>query len=86
MLDLSKFTDAMASFFGAAAASATEATGPGALIDLLSNAGIDPSILAGLSESQIADVLAEHGIDVGQLGGDQITALLETFGLGDRDP
>ena len=86
MLDLSKFTDAMTAFFGAAATSATEASGPGALLDLLSSAGIDPSILADLSDSQIGEVLAQHGIDVSQLGGDQIRALFETFGLGEREP
>jgi len=35
-----------------------------ALAGLLQNAGLDPSILAGLPESEITALLAEHGIDV----------------------
>jgi hypothetical protein len=35
-----------------------------ALSELLQDAGLDPSVLTGLPESEIAALLAEHGIDV----------------------
>jgi hypothetical protein len=76
VLDLSKLTESVTSLFGGGASDALQ----GGMMDLLQNAGIDPGMLEGLSQTQIADLLSQYGIDPSQLGADQLGELMQNFG------
>lgn len=83
MFDFSRLTDTLSDLAGQvlsgnSASSATDLTG------LLENAGIDPSALTGLSETEILTFLGEHGIDPSQLGEGQLAELLGQFGLNEH--
>ena len=54
------------------------------LRDLLQQVGLDPSALAGLSESQITELLANLGIDPAQFVGGQLDQLLADFGVNEN--
>lgn len=54
------------------------------LSELLQSAGLDPSVLAGLSESEISALLAEHGIDVSPLLEGGLQQVLAGLGIGDE--
>jgi hypothetical protein len=70
-------------------------TGGGNLAELLANAGIDASILDGLTQAEITGLLAQNGIDLSQVsetqigdlfasfGGEQVQSLLGNFGFGE---
>ena len=82
MFDLSRLTEVVSGLFGGTAA--TELLQGSELINVLNNAGIDPSQLAGLGEGQITDLLAEHGIDPSQFAAADLQSLASEFGLGDH--
>jgi hypothetical protein len=54
------------------------------LSELLESAGLDPSALAGLSESEISALLAEHGIDVSPLLEGGLQQALADLGIGNE--
>lgn len=70
MLDISRITETVATLF-----SGSQQQSPlnsASIAELLSNAGIDPALLDGLSQEEIVALLQQHGIDpsaidVGQL-------------------
>jgi hypothetical protein len=79
MFDLSKVSETLSGLFGNGAA-------PGVIrssgvLDLLQNAGIDPSLLEGLDQAQILELLSQHGVDPSLLGTDQINELLHNFAI-----
>ncbi len=57
------------------------------LSEHLQNAGLDPSVLAGLSESEIFGLLAEHGIELSPLLEGNLQYALTALGIGNEvDP
>ena len=80
MFDLSRITDAIGGLVSGSLAG--EAVQAQSLTGLMQNVGLDPSILAGLSESEIAPLLASYGIDVTQLAEGELSQFVEGLGLG----
>jgi len=86
MFDLSRLTASMAGIFGASAvADALSSASPG-LQDLLQNAGLDPTELAGLTPTAATELLAQYGIDPSTLMDGQIEQLLSQFGAEGQIP
>jgi hypothetical protein len=54
------------------------------LSELLQSAGLDPSVLAGLTESEISALLADHGIDVSPLLEGDFQQALADLGISDE--
>jgi hypothetical protein len=79
MIDISKVSDAISSFFGKAGASDLLQYVP--VSDLLQNAGINPAMLEGLTADQLLETLTQHGIDPAQLAPEQLTSLLQSLGV-----
>ena len=80
MFDFSKITESIGGLVaGAQQQSPLEA---GSIADLLSNAGIDPGMLDGLSQEEIFNLLQQYGIDPSQLDVGQISELLQNAGVG----
>jgi hypothetical protein len=80
MLDLSKLTDLLTEMAG----NALQEAAPGAqdLTELLTNAGLDPNALAGLSEGEIMALLSDHGIDPSQFAPEKLTNFMSSMGDG----
>ena len=78
MFDLSRLTDTFSGLFGQAAEAASSATG---LADILARNGLDPSVLEGLDQTQIMDLLAGQGIDLASLAPGELAGVLEQFGI-----
>ena len=76
MFDLSKAIEFLEAGLGGTSAMAHQAPG---LADLLSHAGIDASQLAGLAETDVLALLAEHGIDPAAIGEGQLTDFLASI-------
>ena len=80
MIDLSKLTESIGSLIsGAQQQSPLQA---GNIADLLSNAGIDPSMLDGLSQEEIFSLLQQHGIDPSLLDVSQVGEILQNSNIG----
>jgi hypothetical protein len=81
MLDFSRVTD----FLTEMAGNVLQGTSadPQGLTELLANAGLDPSALAGLSEGEIMTLLSDHGIDLSQFAPEELTNFMNSLGLGD---
>lgn len=79
MLDFSRITEVVTDLIGGAASTAGESGGP--LADLIASTGLDPAMLDGLGATEVLDLLAQNGIDVGQLAPDQIQELLGGLGV-----
>jgi len=79
MLDFSRLTETISDFVGSIAGPAAET--PANLLDLLNNAGLDPSALTGMAPEEIVSLLAEHGIDPSALAEGQLDELLANAGL-----
>lgn len=82
MFDLSRLAESVGSLFGGN--SATDVLSGGSLVDLMANAGIDPSVLDGLTQTEIMDLLAQNGIDLSQVSETQIAEVLNSFGAGEH--
>jgi hypothetical protein len=79
MLDFARLTETISDFVSSFAGSAQE--GPASLLDLISNAGLDPSALTGMSQDEILTLLSEHGIDPSALAEGQLDEFLANAGL-----
>ena len=79
MFDLTKITETITGLISGAQQSPLDA---GGITDLLSNAGIDPSMLDGLNQEEILGLLQQHGIDPSQLDVGQIIEVLQTASIG----
>ncbi len=79
MFDLGKLTETIGGLFSGGAGPAEL---EGGLVQLLSNAGIDPALLDGLNQEEIMNLLSQHGIDPGTLDLSQISNLVQENGLG----
>jgi len=86
MFDLTRLTASMAGIFGGGSVAETlGSTAPG-LQDLLQNAGLDPSALAGLTPAAATDLLAEYGIDPSTLLDGQLEQALAQIGVEGQVP
>lgn len=82
MLDFTRVTEAISSLIGGAVSSTGQ--GPsGPVLEMLQNAGLDPEALIGLSEGEITQLLAEHGLDPALLLNGQLDELLSQLGGAD---
>ena len=80
MFDLSKITDAIG---GLLSGSQTQTPQEGSgITELLGNAGIDPTLLDGLSQDEIMNLLQQYGIDPSQLDLGQVSELLQKSKVG----
>lgn len=79
MFDFSKIADAVGSLSGDSAAG----DGLTGLMQHLAELGVDPQELQGLAPQEIADVLSQHGIDVGNIDANQLTELAGQLGASD---
>lgn len=77
MFDLTRIGEGLVGLFGAA----REISG-GSALDLLQQAGLDPSQLSGLGPQEVMDVLSQNGIDISQLAPDQLQELGNMLGFG----
>ena len=77
MFDLSRLGETLSGFLGSVAQAPAEAAN---LTDVLQSVGLDPSVIAGLSETEIGSLLAGYGIDVSQFDPAEITQLAENLG------
>lgn len=82
MIDFQKLTEEIQGFFSDTSRSMPPQAGP--LVDLLISSGLNPTLLDGLSQNEIVDLLAQHGIDPAQLNPDQLAGLAQAFGLGQQ--
>lgn len=79
MFDFSRLTDTISGLVGALG---PEAAGHAqSLPEVLQNVGLDPSILTGLSETEIGSLLASYGIDISQFAEGELTQFAEGLGL-----
>lgn len=78
MFDLSRVTETIGGLLGQGA----EGLGQDALLEKLSDLGIDPAQLEGLDMQGISQLLEENGIDLGQFDPQQLTELTSQFGEG----
>lgn len=81
MLDFSRVTDFLAEMAGNVLQGASAE--PQGLIEMLANAGLDPSALTGLSEGEIMTLLSDHGIDLSQFAPEELTNFVSSVGLDD---
>jgi hypothetical protein len=79
MLDLSKLSETITSFFGHTGVADLLQQSP--VGELLQNAGINPAMLEGLNANQVMQTLADHGIDPTQLAPEQLATLLQSLGI-----
>jgi hypothetical protein len=79
MLDLSKLSETITSFFGNSGVADLLQQSP--VGELLQNAGINPAMLEGLNANQVMQTLADHGIDPTQLAPEQLATLLQSLGI-----
>lgn len=78
MFDLSRIGEALSGL----ASSITSAGGEQAdLMSALQNAGLDPSVLSGLSEPEVTALLESFGIDATQFAEGQIGEILQGLGF-----
>lgn len=80
MLDFSRVTDFFTEMAGNVLQGASAE--PQGIMDLLANAGLDPSALAGLTEGEIMTLLNEHGIDLSQFAPEELTNFVSNLELG----
>ena len=78
MFDFSRLTDTISGLVGSLGSQAGTAQ---SLPDVLQNVGLDPSILSGLSETEIGSLLASYGIDISQFAEGEMTQFVEGLGL-----
>lgn len=81
MFDFTRITDMISDLVGGS--NVAELAQNSGAAELLQSAGINPEMLSGLGETQIADLLVEHGIDPSQFAGTQLSELAGQFGLGE---
>jgi hypothetical protein len=86
LFELSRLTASMAGIFGGITAAAALGSTGANLEQLLRNAGLDASALAGLTPSAALDLLAEHGIDPSAITAGQIEQYLAQMGLEEQVP
>jgi uncharacterized protein YidB (DUF937 family) len=75
MFDFGKITEALGGLFSNSQAQVPSDVG--GIMELLSNAGIDPSLLDGLNQDEILGLLQQHGIDTSLLDPSQLTELMQ---------
>jgi hypothetical protein len=75
----SRIAETIASWTGHEAVSGVLGGSP--LVEILSAAGIDPSMLEGMGPDQVLEFMAQHGIDVSHVVPEQLSALLDSQGL-----
>jgi hypothetical protein len=79
MFDLSRLSETFSGLLGGnAAQQALQSLG---VDDLLQRAGLDANQLEGLDQNQVLGLLAQHGIDLSQLGADQLNELASRLGV-----
>ena len=78
MFDFSRLTDTISGLVGSLGSQAGTAQ---SLPEVLQNVGLDPSILSGLSETEIGSLLASYGIDISQFAEGEMTQFVEGLGL-----
>jgi hypothetical protein len=79
MFDFSRITDAISGLVGALGSEAGAQASN--LTDMLQTAGVDPGMLAGLSETEIASLLGSYGIDISQFAEGELGQLVQGLGL-----
>lgn len=80
MIDLGRIGELLSGLIGGALQETAANSG---ILQLLSQAGIDPASLAGLDQGQILELLAQHGVDASVLENLDLTTLTETLGQGE---
>jgi len=75
MFDFGKITEALGGLFSNSQAQVPSDVG--GIMELMSNAGIDPALLDGLSQDEILGLLQQHGIDTNLLDPGQLTELMQ---------
>jgi hypothetical protein len=79
MFDFSRFTETISGLVGSIGSDAVaQAQG---LPEVLQNVGLDPSILTGLSETEIGSLLASYGVDISQFAEGELSQFVEGLGL-----
>lgn len=79
MFDFARITETISGLVGSLGSEAGAQAQ--SLPDLLQNVGLDPSILTGLSETEIGSLLASYGIDISQFAEGELTQFVEGLGL-----
>lgn len=72
MLDLTRISETIGGLLG----QRSEVPGSGQLLQQLGQLGIDPNLLDGLNAQEVAQLLAEHGIDVAGIDPAQLAELV----------
>ena len=80
MIDLGRIGELFGGLLGGALQETAANSG---IMQLLSQAGIDPASLAGLDQGQILELLAQHGVDASVLENLDLAGLTETLGQGE---
>jgi uncharacterized protein YidB (DUF937 family) len=75
MFDFGKITEALGGLFSNSQAQVPSDVG--GIMELMSNAGIDPALLDGLSQDEILGLLQQHGIDTNLLDPGQLSELMQ---------
>ncbi len=75
MFDFGKITEALGGLFSNSQAQVPSDVG--GIMELISNAGIDPALLDGLNQDEILGLLQQHGIDTSLLDPSQLTELMQ---------
>lgn len=83
MFDFSRLTETITDLVGSFTSQSEQGT---SVLDALQSAGLDPSVLTGLSEAEIANLLEGIGVDPAQIAEGQIGELLASVGLDSNLP
>lgn len=78
MFDFSQLTSTVQSLLG------DSATQTDTLLVAISGAGLDIEALQGLAPEQLAQLLAEHGVDLSAFAPEQLTSLATSLGLDEQ--
>lgn len=76
MFDLSRLGETISGLVNAA-----QPAQAASLEDVMQNVGLDPSVLTGLSETEIGSLLASYGIDISQFSNVEISQFVEGLGI-----
>lgn len=79
MFDVSRIKDALGSLFSGSVQQTLNAAG---LADMLAQAGVDPTMLAGLDQQEIMSLLQQYGIDPNLIDPGQLGELIQSSGVG----
>ncbi|MDX2290457.1 MAG: hypothetical protein NW217_16780 [Hyphomicrobiaceae bacterium] len=80
MFDFGRIGEMVSGLLGGAL---QDAATPAGLLEVLEQAGIDPTSLAGLDQGQILELLSQHGVDAQFIENLDLSALSDILAQGD---